>query len=166
MTMTINLPDELYPESIVTHLANIHPKEQLFFELLDKVKSDMLNIRTIIHDNFSYFKPFIRGNNIDEILDIISEIIGDATELQQLKLKCCKFDKDCKRKECCAYIHYLDFEQIIKPMTFLHDNTDRFIEDKCFSYSSAIIRNLYFIHNAIWNSLSRRTFGLKQVILR
>lgn len=137
---------------------------EAFDHLLDTVKYIINVIKKLIINDFEYFKPFVRGSDIDNILNIISEIIDDANTLQSLNLKCCRYDNDCKRKECCAYIHYLDFDQIIKPLKYLEDNTLKFVEDNYYSNSSAMIRNIYFIHTALWNSLSRRTFG-KCVIL-
>lgn len=144
------------PEDLLT--------EEGFIELLEAVKDDVRFVKDLILKHFEYFRPFVRGGNIENILTIVSEISEDTSVLQSLNLKCCRYDKECKRKECCAYIHTLDFDQIIKPMRYLHENTAKFIEGKHFSNSSAMIRNLYFIHNAIWNSLSRRTFG-KNVVL-
>ena len=138
--------------------------EDGFKELLHVVKDDMFFVKGIIAKHFEYFQPFVRGGKLESISNILSEIIDHVSSLQALNVKCCRYDRECKRKECCAYIHCLDFEQIIKPLKFLHEYTARFMESNHFTYSAAMIRNIYFIHTAIWNSFSRRMFGKKFIL--
>jgi hypothetical protein len=144
---------------------NFQNSETEFEILLQNVKNDIRYVKQIIIKYFPYFQPFIRGGNLGEITTAIDEIIDDISTFQSLNIKCCKYDKDCKRKECCAYIHHLDFDQMIKPCKYLQENIVKFIEGNYFSSAAAIIRNIYFLHNAVWNSLSRRTFGIKQIIM-
>jgi hypothetical protein len=138
--------------------------ENDFKKLLETVIADMRFIRQIVMKHTKYFSPFIRGSDTKNLIVIINQIIEDADILSDLNLKNCRYDKDCKRKECCAYMHTLDYDQINKPLKYLQDNASRFMENNNYSYSSTMVRNIYFVHNAIWNSLSRRKFGSTQVM--
>lgn len=167
-TLNIILPDDLY-DSVPIKSCCIdtdneeEDNQESFKQLLTDVYDHVELVEKIIQTNFEYFRPFVRNEDINVIISVLSDIMNDIKKLQTLNLKTCRYNKECNRKECCAYVHHLDFENLTRPLKFLQDNMYRFIEKKYFSFSSAIIRNIHFIHTATWNSLSRRKFGLLQV---
>jgi hypothetical protein len=136
-----------------------------YYGLLDHIDIQVQIIEQIVKGNHEYFAPFVRGGSRENIYEILESIQDDLKALSAMKVPFCKYDSECKRKECCAYIHSLDLDQIIRPLHYLEQSKKRFLTGSMsYSLASIIIRNLYFLQTGMWTTLCRRRFGRKIIL--
>lgn len=168
----MQLPETLFdfPESAVTttaiHKSLVDYSSNGYYDLLEHLDIQVHIIEQIVKGNHEYFAPFVRGGRRENIYDILESIRSDLKALMNMRVPFCKYDTECKRKECCAYIHSLDLDQIIRPLHYLEQSKKRYLTGSMsYSLASIIIRNLYFLQISIWTTLCRRRFG-RNIILK
>lgn len=132
-----------------------------FAQLLDIIFKDMVVIYALILSNINLIVPFCRDNHTDYVFKTLDNIIRDVCEMQSKCFRKCKYDNECKYKECCAFIHEIEFQLIYKTHKLLQFTANKLMDKQVPHYASALIRNLTQLELHIWNVLSRKSFGKK-----
>jgi hypothetical protein len=130
-------------------------------QMLIYIKSDMHIIYSLVNKNIELFVPFCRNEDPRHILKCVDNIIDDITNIQLKHFKICRFNNDCKYKECCAYIHEIDFQLIYKTFKLVQQSSNKLLDKKAHHYASGLFRNLSQLEIHLWHLLSRKNFGKK-----
>lgn len=134
-----------------------------FNNLLSNIIADMSIVSLIINKNIELFVPFCRNNDPRIVMKTIDNIISDLMEIKARGFKPCKFNNECKYKECCAFVHEIDFQLIAKTFKLVQYSSNKLIDKKAHHYASGLFRNLSQLEMHVWHMLSRKSFGKKCV---
>ncbi len=129
--------------------------------MLNYIKHDMNVIYSLVNKNIELFVPFCRNEDPRYIIKCVDNIIDDILTIQTKHFKICKFNNDCKYKECCAYIHEIDFQLIYKTFKLVQQSANKLMDRKAHHYASGLFRNLSQLEIHLWHLLSRKNFGKK-----
>lgn len=156
------LSDNKYEfEAIKLEMHEIEFNENGFSRLIEHILKDMVMIYALILSNINLILPFCRDNQVDYIFKILDNIVRDLSEMQLKSFRKCKYDNECKYKECCAFIHEIEFQLIYKTYKLVQFTANKFMDKQVPHYASALIRNLTQLELHAWNVLSRKSFGKK-----
>jgi hypothetical protein len=136
-----------------------------FEKLLSYIETDMSTVKAIVFNNVSLFTPFARNFSIDSVFQSINNISQDVQEIRKQKFQICRFNSDCKYKECCANIHEQEFQMISKSFKSVQHFGNKVTERPSVHNASAMLRNLFQLELNIWNLLSRKSYGKSLIAL-
>lgn len=136
-----------------------------FSDLLSYIKTDIKIIMILVTKNIDLFVPFCRDSDSSVIIKVLENIIYDITQVQERDFKLCRYNNECKYKECCAYVHEIDFQLISKTFKLVQYSANKLIDKKAAHYASGLFRNLSQLEMHIWHLLSRKSYGRKCVSL-
>lgn len=142
-------------------IQDLEFNENGFAQLIETILKDMVVIYALIISNINIILPFCRDNHVEFVSKMLENIVRDLTEIQTKSFRKCKYDNDCKYKECCAFIHEIEFQLIFKTYKLVQFTANKFMDKQVPHYASALIRNLSQLELHVWNVLSRKSFGKK-----
>lgn len=161
LTAPSSPPTKYEFEPVKLEMPDIEFNENAMGTLIDIMLKDMVTIYALVLSNIHLIVPFCRDQQVEYIFKILDNIVRDLSEMQVKSFRKCKFDNDCKYKECCAFIHEIEFQLIYKTYKLVQFTANKFMDKQVPHYASALIRNLTQLEMHVWNVLSRKSFGKK-----
>lgn len=150
---------ELEPTKLDIQDLDFH--EHGFAQLVEIILKDMVVIYALLLSNINLILPFCRDNQIDHVFKMLENIVRDLSDMQMKSFRKCKYDNECKYKECCAFIHEIEFQLIYKTHKLVQFTANKFMDKQVPHFASALLRNLSQLELHAWNVLSRKNFGKK-----
>lgn len=127
-----------------------------FNKLMDYISNDMDLAISLIEKKDHLFIPFER--NVGETIQLASNIKLYAIELQNKKLRFCKYNEECKCRETCSFIHEKIYISIIDVFSYFQFSGNKFIENSWPLSASFMNKNLNELENIMWTLKSRLCF--------
>lgn len=137
----------------------IYPSEEGFAQLLKYIDHDMDVVYTLIKKNPDLFAPFVRSQTIIGVEGMLNNICRDICDIRQADFPMCKYEDNCKFRECCAFVHPNDIFTLERTFRSMQLSTNKFIDRKMIHFASAMMRSLTFMENALWMIYSRKQLG-------
>lgn len=127
-----------------------------FNKLMDYISNDMDLAISIIEKKDHMFIPFER--HVGESIQLASNIKLYAIELQNKKLRFCKYNEECKCRETCSFIHEKIYISIINVFSYFQFSGNKFIENSWPLSASFMNKILNELENIMWTLKSRLCF--------